>query len=104
MIWTISLIFAYLCLFVSFILLIQNKFRKIGNVFLGVLLAGFIIYLPHYIQFNSIINIILSDLINLLQIITINSNSFEALQFTLPNNGLFNRSEEHTSELQSHAY
>lgn len=90
MIWNICLILSYLCILISFVLLIRNKFRKVGYVFLGILFVGLIIYFPHYYgQFDSMINVLLSDLINLLQIITINSNSFEELQGTLPNNGLF---------------
>ncbi len=90
MIWTICLIIAYVGLFVSLGLLIRNKFRKMGYVFSLLLFVGFIIYLPHYSQFDSLINVLLEDLINLLQIITVNSNSFESLQGTIPDNILFN--------------
>lgn len=91
MIWIISLILAYFCLFASLTLLIRNKFRKVGYVFVGILLTGFIIYLPHYSRLDSVINVLLSDAINLLQIITVNSNSFEELQNTIPHNELFNQ-------------
>lgn len=91
MIWNVCLILAYLGIFVSLGFLFRNKLRKTGYVFSILLFVGFIIYLPHYSQFDSLVNVLLADLINLLQILTVNSNSFESLQGTIPNNALFDQ-------------
>lgn len=87
--WIICLLLSgiFLCLTIySFFMNTKGNFERI---FVFLICCGFFVYFPHYLQTYSIINAILANIVNLLQIITVNSNSYEELQATIPSGMLF---------------
>ncbi|MGN0620746.1 MAG: hypothetical protein ACI4I9_02660 [Porcipelethomonas sp.] len=58
----------------------NNKRRKLDHAFALLMCAGFFSYIPHYLIQYNLLNAILCDVVNLFQIVTLNSNSYETYQ------------------------
>ncbi len=72
------------------VMLFAKRGRKnMDYIFICVIISCFLSYFPTYIRSYSLGNAVLSDFINILQIITLNSCTFETLQSTIPHEGYF---------------
>ena len=89
-IWSTCLIIAVIMLLLSFYYIANARKTMIEFTFMFLMFAGFFAYLPHYLQNYSPINAIVCDVVNLFQIVTINSNSYESYQPEVSNTFLFN--------------
>lgn len=82
----------YICLIIALGILVSagfyafnNKKRKLDYAFIMLMCAGFFSYFPHYIANYDVFNAILCDIVNLFQIVTLNSNTYETYQPEITN-------------------
>jgi len=91
--WYICLVLSASLLVVAILLCImpgKHRTHRLEYAFVSVVLSGFLVYLPQYIESKfNLFNAIMCDVLNLFQIITVNSNAFEDLQGGLPIGKLF---------------
>lgn len=87
--WTICTIISLLLLGSAIFLIIRTGKHKLGIVFGLLMMTGFVSYFPTYFEKYDIPNAVLGDIINLMQIVTLNSNTYETYQPTFSNPLLF---------------
>lgn len=85
MIWYICIIIAFIFLILTAYNAFNNKQRKLDYAFACLMCAGFFAYIPHYLINYDILNAVLCDVVNLFQIVTLNSNTYETYQPEITN-------------------
>lgn len=88
-VWITCIILATIFLGLTIYNFVINTKGNFERIFAFLVSAAFFSYLPHYLMEYSVLNAILGDVVNVLQIITVNSNSYEMLQDTIPGGPFF---------------
>ncbi|MBR1529570.1 MAG: hypothetical protein IJ642_09775 [Oscillospiraceae bacterium] len=78
--WIICIILSLLCLIMTLYWLFFAKKQQLAAAFWFLMLTGFFSYFPTYIEKYDLINAAVCDAVNLMQIVTLNSNTYETYQ------------------------
>ncbi|MDE6780421.1 MAG: hypothetical protein K2J40_03050 [Ruminococcus sp.] len=80
LIWTLCAAVSIVFLLIMLYSVFNTKKRKLDEAFMFLMCAGFFSYFPHYINNYAFLNAVICDVVNLFQIVTLNSNSYEIYQ------------------------
>jgi len=88
-IWNVCIALSTMFLLLSFYYFFLDKKSNLNKILILFVLMGFFVYYPSYLTEYSILNATFANIINLLQIVTVNSDNFVALQESIPIGPIF---------------
>ena len=78
--WIICTAVSLLFLILLILWIFRTGKHQLGIAFWMLMLSGFFSYLPTYLEKYDFVNASICDIVNLMQIVTLNSNSYETYQ------------------------
>lgn len=83
--WILCIVIAIIFLGVTLKYLFNQQKHRMGMAFIMLMCTGFFAYFPYYIAEYDFLNAVICDIVNLMQIVTLNSNSYETSQPDIAN-------------------
>lgn len=87
--WIICTVLSILLLILTIYWICRTGKHQLGVTFWILMLTGFFSYLPTYLEKYDFLNASVCDIVNLMQIVTLNSNTYETYQPQIANTVIF---------------